>query len=150
VLVIRIGVGAQTETLPEWRADGELLVSTLREMGLAVADLEVVEDAGEPGVATGEWFTIFLGSGLSPARLTDLTNDVYDAAKRSATRRRHRANSVHDSGQPIPVGFVIYGPDDQEFRRWSTLDEGVVDGRWPAPTGLSWWRKAMRKLTRRY
>lgn len=53
--------------------------------------------------------------------VTKATNDLYDAAKRMLLEGRRR--------EPTPgrdTGFVIYGPDGEELRRW-TVREGDKD-----------------------
>jgi len=57
------------------------------------------------------------------ALVNNVTNDLYNAAKVWARRRLRRKQDESDSGRARPIGFVIYGPDGEELRRWDTRED---------------------------
>jgi len=125
---IQVRVGRASEIVQdEHRADVEAFVRQLRDDGRDV-ELEVIEYVpGRRGVTWVEWLTIFVGSGVGGALVNNVTNDLYNAAKAWARRRLRRKQDESDSGRARPIGFVIYGPDGEELRRWDTRedDEGT-------------------------
>lgn len=125
---IQLRIGRASEIVQdEHRADVEAFVRQLRDDGRDV-ELEVVEYVpGRRGVTWVEWLTIFVGSGVGGALVNNVTNDLYNTAKAWARRRPRRKQDESDSGGARPIGFVIYGPDGEELRRWDTRedDEGT-------------------------
>jgi hypothetical protein len=118
-------VGSASEVVhDEHRADVEAFVRSLREDGREV-DLEVIEYVpGRRGVTWVEWLTIFVGSGVGGALVNNVTNDLYNAARTWVRRRLQKKRGESDSGRSRPIGFVIYGPDGEELRRWDTREDG--------------------------
>jgi len=127
---IRVRVGRASEIVhDEHRADVEDFVRRLRDDGRDV-DLEVIEYLpGRRGVTWVEWLAIFVGSGVGSALVNNVTNDLYNVAKAWARRRLRKKRDQSESGGARPTGFVIYGPDGEELRRWDTRedDEGTSD-----------------------
>ena len=120
---IRVRIGRPTEVVHlEHHADAEAFVGELRQSGLEVGELEVVEYGGGRGVVRVEWIFIFLGPEVASSLISDVTDDLYAAAKKWARRRYHRKKSEGES-RSRPVGFLIYGPDGKELRKWTMLDD---------------------------
>lgn len=121
---IRVRVGRPTEIVHSaHRADAEAFVEELRVSGLDVDELEVIEYGGQRGVVLVEWIAIFVGSGVASSVIGNVTDDLYNGAKAWVRRRHERKKAESETGGTRPIGFLIYGPDGQELRKWSTLDE---------------------------
>jgi hypothetical protein len=126
---IRVRVGRASEILhDEHRLDVESFVRQLQNDGLDV-DLEVVQFVrGRRGVTWVEWLTIFVGSGVGSALVNNVSNDLYDAARAWARRRLRKKRDQNGSAGARPIGFVIYGPNGEELRRWDTREDEEDDG----------------------
>lgn len=66
---------------------------------------------------------ISVGSGVGGAMVNDVTHDLYSPAKGWARRRLRKKQDESEAGRVRPIGFVIYGPDGEELRRWDTRDD---------------------------
>jgi hypothetical protein len=104
----------------ERRATAEGFAELIRESGLSV-ELEITGyKPGRRALTPVEWTAIFIGTNVATGLVSNLTNDLYQAAKRMLTTRRH---AKERAGQPRrQLGFVIYGPDGEELRRWTTAE----------------------------
>lgn len=72
-------------------------------------------------VASGVvWLGMTVGASVGSALLDHVVSDLYEAAKTWAARRWH-ARKGPAAPRP-PVGFVIYGPDGRELKRWVEED----------------------------
>lgn len=124
-VVVRIG--RPTEIMyAEYREDAASFVKELRQRGLDVAELEVVENKGNRGVVLVEWMQIIALGGLGTVgtTVTSLaTTDLYKAAKRWARRRLDRKRAESKNGGSRPVGFILTDLDGNEVARWSTLED---------------------------
>lgn len=123
-----ISIGKPYEVMQdERRVATEAFAEALRATGITV-DLEIIErEPGVCGLGPIEWTAIFIGTTVATSLITSLTNDLYEKAKQMLLERKAK------SGRPNK-GFVIYGPDGKELRRWDTQngdhepnDEGHQD-----------------------
>jgi hypothetical protein len=109
---VRISIGKPYEVMQdERRAATEAYAEALRATGITV-DLEIIErEQGVYGLGPIEWTAIFIGTTVATSLITNLTNDIYEKAKQLLLDRKAKG------GRPNK-GFVIYGPDGKELRRW--------------------------------
>ena len=115
-VVIRIGHVSEVMQ-EERRRETEKFAEDLRRTGLTV-DLQIQERMpGRYGLTFFEWTYITIGGIAAIAGrkiLENMADDLYKAAKQ-LLRRRLRKGSPRKN-----LGFVIYGPDGKELRRWTT------------------------------
>ena len=112
---VRIAIGKAYEVMQdERRTATEAFAADLRAtLGVSV-DLEITEyQPGRRGLGPIEWTGIFIGTTVATSLITNLTNDLYKKAKQLLLDRKAKG------GRPN-TGFVIYGPDGKELRRWDT------------------------------
>lgn len=109
-----ISIGKPYEVMQdERRVATETFAEALRATGITV-DLEIIErEPGIVGLGPIEWTAIFIGTTVATSLITNLTNDLYEKAKQMLLERKAK------SGRPNK-GFVIYGPDGKELRRWDS------------------------------
>ena len=86
-------------------------------LGVTV-DLEITErQQGRVGLGPVEWTATSVGTdGRDHPHHQPTGNDLYEKAKQLL--RERKAN-----GRKRSMGFVIYGPDGKELRRWSTDED---------------------------
>jgi hypothetical protein len=115
---VRIAIGRAYEEMHDERRDATTAFADEIHESLGVTvDLEVTErQPGRVGLGPIEWTAIFIGTTVATTLITNLTNDLYEQAKRLL--RQRKAN-----GRKRSMGFVIYGPDGKELRRWSTNED---------------------------
>lgn len=113
---LRIAIGRAYEAMQDERREAtESFAEDLRATtGLSV-DVEITErQPGRYGLGPIEWTSIFIGGTVAKSLITNLTNDLYAKAKQLLLDRKAKG------GRPNK-GFVIYGPDGKELRRWDTV-----------------------------
>jgi hypothetical protein len=112
---IRIAIGKAYEVMgDERRAATEAFAEDLRATVEVSVDLEVTErQPGRYGLTPIEWTSIFIGTTVATSLITNLTNDLYAKAKQLLLEQKAK-------GRHRRMGFVIYGPDGKELRRWDT------------------------------
>ena len=105
------------------RADTDELANSLRGLGYDVADPDTLQGSPRRGPEIIEWLGIFIGTSAGTTLLNKAAEDVYTMAKDWAKRRQQK----RAASRPVkssPIGFILYGPDGAELRRWwTTLDE---------------------------
>ena len=114
---VRIRIGDESETMDEKRpAATQEFAEQLRASGLSV-DLEIILPTGRYGLTPVEWTLLFIATNVATDLISAVTNDLYEGAKK-LLRSRKKQGSLRRK-----LGFVIYGPDDKELRRWTTEEE---------------------------
>jgi hypothetical protein len=106
----------------ERRRAAEVFAEELRAEGLDV-DLDMTERV--PGIyrmSLMESTAIFIGNTVATALVTATADDLYAKAKRMLHGRR-KAKKDAGGGPGGHLGFVIYGPDGDVLRRWSTKED---------------------------
>lgn len=127
---VRIAIGRAYEVMQDdRRAATEAFAEDLRATAGVTVDLEVTEyQPGRYGLGPIEWTSIFIGTTVATSLITNLTNDLYAKAKQLLLDQKAKGRHRRDRG------FVIYGPDGKELRRWDTrqvepnMDESEANG----------------------
>lgn len=113
---VQIQIGRAYEVMHEERRLATAqFAEELRASGLTV-ELEVTEYVpGRRGLTPVEWTFIVTGT----AKALDL---VVDGAK-ALLRRRREAKHATEGSPGRDLGFIIYGPDGEKLREWTTREE---------------------------
>ncbi len=117
---VHIHIGRAYEVMHEERRLATAqFAEELRASGLA-AEVEVTEYVpGRRGLTPVEWTFI----GIGTAKAVDL---VVDGAK-ALLRRRREAKRATEGSPGRDLGFIIYGPDGEKLREWTTREEENVE-----------------------
>lgn len=120
---VRIAIGHFYEVVhPERRVATQELAESVREATGVTVDVEVTEyERGYYGLGPVEWTAIFIGQSVASTVIGNLTNKLYAKAKQMLLARRAKGD-----GRPR-TGFVIYGPNGEELKRWDTSRDDEDD-----------------------
>lgn len=115
---VRIAISKAYEEMEDERRDATTaFADDIRESLGVTVDLEITErQPGRVGLGPIEWTAIFVGRTVATTLITNLTNDLYEKAKQLLRERKAK-------GRKRSMGFVIYGPDGKELRRWTTNED---------------------------
>jgi hypothetical protein len=111
---------------PERRADLEVLSAQLRSAGIDV-DLQITEYVpGRRGVGFNqpEAIAFYVLGVVAQTLIANMTEDIFDRAKKWAAARFRRKVAVNPDGLHKPETFTIYGPDDKVLKTWRIDDQG--------------------------
>jgi hypothetical protein len=120
---IRVSIGRPYEEMhEERRVATEQFVENLRTFGYDV-ELEIIERvAGRVGLTLVEWTMIYILAREVTRAIDKVTDDIYEAAK-ELLRSRRKAKKEKSGNPGRNLGFIIYGPDGKELRKWDTSDD---------------------------